>query len=553
MLEYIGNILSEINTGVVIVDDGREIFYINEKVITAFSLEGKKQLDGSLVEQLNESQTIIGVDKREYIVKKTNFEFKNLRYNLFVLNQRDNTNENLFRLKAYEQIIDKLNEGVLVTNEKDEIIIINSSMENFDNINRENVINKSISEVYNLDHPKYSEHKKVYETSQPLLEQYTAHNQKGGIPQHVSYNTYPLLDNDKTIGAFSIGNNETRLKEMLHETIELKRKLFHKEEKEKEIDNGTTFNFENIKGKSIELTSLIKEAQHIALHKTDVLIVGETGTGKELFAQSIHNYSVNSAHPFVAINCSAIPENLLETTLFGSVKGAFTGAENRQGLFQYAGKGTLFLDEINSMPISLQSKLLRVLEERKVRKLGTNEVYPIDCKVISASNEDPQLLIQDNRLRTDVYYRIAKYVLFIPPLRERRVDIEYYMEHFLRKYNDIHHKNSKNFDYYLKKELLSYAWLGNVRELEHVIENIVLRSKKEDEVLRISHMPLYLMKIMNIQTEESVNNKNKKNLSIEVIQQTLKETNNNVSEAARSLGVSRQNLQYHIKKMKEDM
>src|SRR5690625_2345726 len=176
------------------------------------------------------------------------------------------------------------------------------------------------------------------------------------------------MDDGIPIGAFSVGTNETKLTEMLHETMKLKRKLYKtadSTEDTTEPDNGTMYNFSHIRGVSKELKNTIKEAQHVSLHNNDLLIVGETGVGKELFAQSIHNHSPYAAEPFVAINCAAIPENLLETTLFGSVKGAFTGSENQKGLFEYAGEGTLFLDEVNSMSMLFQSKLLRALEERR--------------------------------------------------------------------------------------------------------------------------------------------------------------------------------------------
>lgn len=316
--------------------------------------------------------------------------------------------------------------------------------------------------------------------------------------------------------------------------------------------NGTLYTFENIKGDSHVLKRAIEEAQNLSLYDTDALIVGETGTGKELFAQSMHNFSPRANNPFVAVNCAAIPENLLESTLFGSVKGAFTGAIDQEGLFEYAKDGTLFLDEINSLPITLQPKLMRVLQERAVRRVGSNKLIPITCSVISASNEDPELLASEGRMRLDLFYRIAHASIYIPPLRERAEDILFFINHFLSTYQKKYLKQNIILSPTLYKTLLSYDWPGNTRELQHLIENLVIQAKSNETVFE-SFLPYYLRKKLSItdRVEEiarplkSILESNQANY----IENILVRNKWNITVAAKQLNISRQSLQYHIKKL----
>ncbi|QQE74038.1 sigma 54-interacting transcriptional regulator [Brevibacillus composti] len=389
---------------------------------------------------------------------------------------------------------------------------------------------------------------------------YRAHSTVNGVPKYVNYSTFPIQRDGETIAVFSLSTNESKLKDWLHQTIEIKRQALEKEKNQRNERNGTTFSFPDIKGKSLAIKGLIKEAQAIALHNADVLIVGETGTGKELFAQSMHNHSPRAKSPFVAINCAAIPENLLESTLFGTVKGAFTGATDQIGLFEYAKDGTLFLDEINSMPMTLQSKLMRVLQERLVRRVGSNEVTPVECTVISASNEDPEKLIEEGKMRLDLFYRIAHTSIYIPPLRERKEDIRFFTDYFLAYYSKKFSKYVPPFSEELLEVFLAYPWPGNTRELEHLIENVVIRASETDEAIEVDHLPAYMRrKIFADPGYRAIEQKQKETKKrpltsifsashVHYIQQTLEETGWNISKTAKKLGITRQSLQYHIKK-----
>ena len=455
------------------------------------------------------------------------------------------------QIQFFQQIFNKLTDGILVSNKDGKIIYYNKALEKMESMKAEEVVNKYLWDVYQIN-PETSEHKRVRETQVPIVDQYKAHAYSNGSPQYLTYSTYPLMLNDQSIGAFSICMNDTILKNLLHETLELKRDLYSLDSNfEKKPSNGTIYSFEDIKGQDSQYIECIREAQTIALYNTDILIIGESGTGKELFAQSIHNYSSRAEHPFIAVNCAAIPENLLESTLFGTVKGAFTGATDQAGLFEYAGHGTLFLDEINSMPLSLQAKIIRVLEERQVRRVGSNKNYSIHCNIISASNEDPQKLIQENKLRLDLYYRIAKASIYIPSLTERKSDIAYYTDYFIKQNNEKYNKQITSVSPAVKNIFFSYRWPGNTRELQHLVDNMCIRASFNQSMLSESHIPIHLLKNMHPPKDSigiPITSKSIKDYTPHELSELLNETHWNIAKAARTLNVSRQNLQYHLKK-----
>jgi arginine utilization regulatory protein len=336
----------------------------------------------------------------------------------------------------------------------------------------------------------------------------------------------------------------------------LKRCIRGSNKNNKILTNGTRFTFSDIIGESISTKATISEAQSIALIDGNLLIVGETGTGKEVFAHSIHNFGKNKDQPFVAINCGAIPENLLESTLFGTLKGSFTGAQNQTGLFVQAKNGTMFLDELNSLSISMQSKLLRVLQERKVRPVGSNDTIPINCRIISAINEDPYKLIESGKLRKDLFYRISSVYLPIAPLKERLADLPSLMDYFINKYNQIFNKNIKSISSELNKVLYNYSWPGNVRELEHIIENLMIHANNKDRKLLIEHIPAYTKSLLFAKQYSGSGNSSAFNLtgtlkSIEerIIRDQLNKNNWNISKTARELGIVRQSLIYRLQKL----
>lgn len=229
-----------------------------------------------------------------------------------------------------------------------------------------------------------------------------------------------------------------------------------------------------ILGKSKPVIQLLKMIERVAESKANILIIGESGTGKELVARTIHDLSLQSDAPFVAVNCGAIPETLFEGALFGHKKGSFTGAvSDHRGFFEAANGGTLFLDEIGEVPLSMQVKLLRALQERVIKRVGANEEIKVDLRIIAATNRDLEQLTKQGTFREDLYYRLNVIQIKTPPLRERNEDILYLSEIFLKKFSERQSKKLVGFSERAKQALLAYQWPGNIRELENLVERAV--------------------------------------------------------------------------------
>jgi DNA-binding NtrC family response regulator len=289
---------------------------------------------------------------------------------------------------------------------------------------------------------------------------------------------------------------------------------------------------------------------------TNVLILGETGTGKELVAKAIHENGAHAKEPFVAINCTVLPENLLESELFGHEKGAFSGAENRKlGKFELAGQGTLFLDEIGDMPVALQKKLLRVIQERTFERLGGNKILHISSRIIAATHQNLNDSIKKGSFREDLYYRLNVVEINLPPLRERKDDITLLIEYFLRKYNKRFKKSVTGIAADILEKLLQFNYPGNVRELENMIESAI--ALEPGEILSIESFPPYLVEQVN---DKSIDVKIVSNnftlakkalvdaFEKKFISNSLQQTSGNVSEAARHSGIERQSFQRLMKK-----
>ncbi|NLW23189.1 MAG: sigma 54-interacting transcriptional regulator, partial [Tissierellia bacterium] len=289
-----------------------------------------------------------------------------------------------------------------------------------------------------------------------------------------------------------------------------------------------------------------------SLFDYNVLIYGETGTGKEIIAQSIHNSSRRKDKKFVAQNCAAIPENLLESSFFGTSAGSFTGATNRSGLFEQAEGGTLLLDELNSLPIFMQAKLLRVLQEGYVRRVGGKEDIPIDVRIIATTNEKPDILIKEKRLREDLYYRLGPIYVDIPPLRQRKADIDYLTRIFIKRESKLIKVREPKLSNEVKRFFRDYPWQGNVRELKNVVSYVLLNTLCVDTV-ELEHLPPYMHEKMleaknsNIELDNLSYNEKVSEFERNLIKTALDVAKGNVSEASRLLGIKRQTLQYKIK------
>ncbi|HYQ48370.1 MAG TPA: sigma-54 dependent transcriptional regulator [Thermodesulfovibrionales bacterium] len=317
---------------------------------------------------------------------------------------------------------------------------------------------------------------------------------------------------------------------------------------------GGKFGMPKIIGRSRAITEVAQNVQKVAPARTTVLLLGESGTGKELFARAIHHLSSRKEYPFVPINCAAIPRELLETELFGHEKGSFTGAEARKvGKFELADKGTIFLDEIAEMDMSLQAKILRVIQEGEIERVGGERAISIDVRIVAASNKDLEKAVQEKSFREDLFYRLNVFPIVIPPLRDRKEDIPLLVEYFMTKYCRELKTSVKTVSAEALAALMSYPWKGNVRELENCIERAIILSDmdeiQEDHIVlnRKMAMEATLRSLPMGGALEDVAREAVRIAETERIGKALKETRGNKSRAAELLQVSYKTLLTKIK------
>ncbi|MCB5560666.1 sigma-54 interaction domain-containing protein, partial [Anaerosalibacter bizertensis] len=361
----------------------------------------------------------------------------------------------------------------------------------------------------------------------------------------------PIKYKKKIVGALEISRDITQVKQMSETIVELQDELYNgkkKEKKEKKKNKRAKYTFMDIIGENKEMLDLKSLALRAADTDAPVLVYGDTGTGKELFVHSIHNASSRKDKPFIAQNCAALPANLLEGILFGTVKGGFTGAEDRPGLFELANGGTLFLDEINSMPLELQAKLLRVLQDNVIRRVGDIKTVDVDVRIITATNVPPEEAVETKQMRKDLYYRLNVVSFEIPPLKDRKDDIPILTKFFIEKFNKKLGRNVENVSNEVMKIFFEYDWEGNVRELEHLLEGIM--SIYDVKTIEVEHLT---PKFRNYK-------KNIRNNGIKSLKETLEDTekniilnalktnNENITHTAEMLKIPRQTLQYKINK-----
>lgn len=364
----------------------------------------------------------------------------------------------------------------------------------------------------------------------------------------------PIFKNNKIIGAVSVCKGLTEVHKLARQLKTDRDKL------QKKIGsmNKAKYTFDQIIGSNGGLADLIQTAKKIAKSDLPILIEGESGTGKELFAQSLHNESDNKNGPFVPVNCASIPTSLIESELFGYEEGSFTNSKKggKIGLFEMANGGTIFLDEIGELPLEVQAKFLRVLQEKTIRKIGGYEEKEIDVRVIAATNRDLRLLIQKQMFREDLFYRLNVLNLYIPPLRKRREDIPEIVNHVLNKH--VNHKTNERYimsDECMQR-LKEYKWNGNVRELKNTIEYAICMTETNE--IKIKHLPDYLKNKPNDETlnyETKTLKEVREQAEYTYIKKILKKYNNCLADrkkVAKKLGISIATLynkmkQYDIK------
>jgi arginine utilization regulatory protein len=485
-------------------------------------------------------------------------------------------------------------DGITIINSAGEILFtakLNEKLSGY--MASENLVGKNFFEVYENMNEETSTIVKAMELGMPVYVENQELKPIGKRGIRITSLSLPIKNGDRIVGAIDLSTQEqengnefvtTGEKEQLDntESIDLETVNFPL--------NGTlkmpatsmaTFDTDDI----IAVDEKMKQAKAyikvVSACKLPVLIYGETGTGKEVFAQAIHNASDCKEKPFIAQNCAAIPDALLESILFGTSRGAFTGAIEKKGLFDLADGGTLFLDEINSMPTNLQSKLLRVLQDGYFRSLGSKDIKKVNVKIIAATNVLPEKAIAEGKLRKDIYYRLSMMSITIPPLRERRKDIIYFVKHYVAKYNKVFNKKVEFISKELMLKMENYDWPGNVRELEHVIvygmsmidsnSNMLRYSNVKDKFTEMKKMNDEAIKVHGVpKDQEEIEKKVYKPIATqaspistettasltasvddyekEIIAKTCLSTKGNVSKAAKLLDIPRQTLQRKIKK-----
>ena len=310
-------------------------------------------------------------------------------------------------------------------------------------------------------------------------------------------------------------------------------------------------------GKSKKFIQLLQTIESAARCDVRVLLDGQSGTGKELIAKAIHHYSSRNSHKFVAVDCGAIPANLIESELFGHVKGAFTGANfSRKGLLEEANGGTFFMDEINNLPMELQAKLLRFLQESEIRPIGSNETHKVDVRIIAASSASLKQLVEDQKFREDLFYRLYVYPISVPSLNERIEDIPLLANYFLKKHSLQQKKKTEMFHEEILDFLKNHSWAGNIRELENFVERLVTLAPLEMQVIDASMLPADFreewQKVEAISPKYDANNSLEDNLTEyekKLIMKALNECNWNQSEAARQLNISETTIRYKMNKL----
>ncbi|WP_346929827.1 sigma 54-interacting transcriptional regulator [Clostridium sp.] len=440
-----------------------------------------------------------------------------------------------------ESLISNLKEGLHIVDGKGKTIYYNHAMENIEGMKSEDVMGKEIHEyLKDIEHSTILGSLNGGHTYRDTIQNYS--NGAGKIITSVN-STIPVMVDGKVEAVIEIARDMTQIKK-LNETI------CQLENKSKSKRNYYTFN--DIIGSSKILNEEILKSKRASISNSSVLIYGETGCGKELFAQGIHYEGVRRDKPFIAINCAAIPSTLLEGMLFGTVKGSFTGAENKKGLFEEAHRGTILLDEINSMDPYLQSKLLRVLQDGYIRPLGSNKIIDIDVRIIATINEEADKLIREGKLRKDFYYRLSVIKVMIPPLRERKEDISDLCDFFIKYYNGILYRNVKGISEDVMEGFLNYSWPGNIRELKNNIES-AMNMVEDGEILTKECFGNKINSVVEVTAEEGFRgdislNEYIDNIEKNIIEKSYQNNNNNITKTSEELKISRQNLQYKLKK-----
>ncbi len=445
--------------------------------------------------------------------------------------------------ETLEATINATQDAISVVDEKGIGILINPAYTRMTGYTEKDVLGKDCT--FDLAEGE-SVHKEVIKTGKPVK----GKRLKVGLnKKEVIAEAAPIIVKGVLKGSVAIIHDLTEINEIYERLDQAKQIIRSLEAK---------YTFEDIIGDSEILKNAMEKARIAADTPATVIIRGESGTGKELFAHAIHNASSRKYAQFVRVNCAAINENLLESELFGYEEGAFTGASKggKVGLFEKANGGTIFLDEIGELSLNTQAKLLRVLQEKEVLKVGSNKPIPIDVRIISATNVDLEKAIVEKRFRQDLYYRLNVVPIDIPALRRHKEDIPALVKHLISKYNQEYGRNVSDISKEALEKIMAYQWVGNVRELENFIGRTMINIKMHEHLITIKHLPALLSNHQEVLEEIVLSKTELPNLELNVrsferqwISRVISEHAGNRERAAKALGISLRSLYYKIKQL----
>jgi len=444
------------------------------------------------------------------------------------------------KAQRFKTILDYAYEGVIAIDQKRIVSVMNSASEKILGLNRQSIIGKSLDNF-----TAKSKLRDILVSDKEYINEIIKHNDT-----QLAINKVNIALKGDNIGSVVTFQNATQIQEM---EGKIREKIYTR-------GHVARHTFEDIIGESKRIKDVIRTAKKFSLVDSNVLITGETGTGKELFAQSIHNYSPRKDRPFVAVNCAALPENLLESELFGYVEGAFTGAAKggKLGLFELAHRGTIFLDEISEISPKLQGRLLRVIQEKEIMRIGHDRVIPVDVRIISATNKDLYDLAQKGDFREDLYYRLDVLKLRLPSLDERKEDIPQLLDYFIKLYGLQFRKENIMITHKAKEILKGRIWKGNIRELRNICERLVVLSNfnviDERDIERvlsdcynIEKHPVHEEGHRTVENQSYIHEV--KEFEKEKIKEVLARVGNNKVKAAQELGISRTTLWRRMKEL----
>ncbi|MDR3672873.1 MAG: sigma 54-interacting transcriptional regulator [Holophaga sp.] len=438
-------------------------------------------------------------------------------------------------------------DGILICNSTGHVEYYTNFRPDINSLTEEEVLGKHILEVYPHLDPNESCILKVLKSGEPIYNELQNVINLHEENIRVVNTTLPIrADDSSIIGAVDVSrflDHEYIRKDV---TLTLK-KMDHSR------SNYDLYTLDDIYSESTFFSKIKEKIKKIANTYSNVMIFGETGTGKEMFAQAIHSQGLRRKGPFISQNCAAIPFPLLEGLLFGTEKGSFTGAVNRPGLFELASGGTLFLDEINSMDMAMQPKILKAIEEKRIRRIGSNRTINLDLRIISALNEDPNQAVERGRLREDIFFRLSTILIQIPPLRDRREDIRYLTNSFIRDFNASMNMNVTGVTDEVEQIFNQYQWPGNIRELKNIIEGIF--NFITGDIIKSSDLPEYVLSSTHLSGYTRSNKYELElplpeyiwNLEKKILVDTL-EASKNLTDMANRLKISKQALNYKLQK-----